>query len=75
MYRQKISLILYRINALSRSLEDGLNKEQIAYKMVGGVKFYERAEIKDIISYLRLINNPMMIFNKAHHQSPKTRTR
>ena len=34
--------ILYRINALSRSLEDGLNKEQIAYKMVGGVKFYER---------------------------------
>ncbi|WP_103649450.1 ATP-dependent helicase [Campylobacter concisus] len=50
--------ILYRINALSRSLEDGLNKEQIAYKMVGGVKFYERAEIKDIISYLRLINNP-----------------
>ncbi|WP_275541393.1 3'-5' exonuclease, partial [Campylobacter concisus] len=45
--------ILYRINALSRSLEDGLNKEQIAYKMVGGVKFYERAEIKDIISYLR----------------------
>ena len=50
--------ILYRINALSRSLEDGLNKEQIAYKMVGGVKFYERVEIKDIISYLRLINNP-----------------
>ena len=55
--------ILYRINALSRSLEDGLNKEQIAYKMVGGVKFYERAEIKDIISYLRLINNPNDAFS------------
>ena len=49
--------ILYRINALSRSVEDGLNKEGIPYKMVGGVKFYERAEIKDIISYLRLIAN------------------
>ncbi len=50
--------ILFRINALSRSIEEGLNKEAIAYKMVGGVKFYERAEIKDIISYLRLLQNP-----------------
>lgn len=50
--------ILYRVNALSRSLEDGLNKARIPYKMVGGVKFYERMEIKDIISYLRLILNP-----------------
>ncbi len=50
--------VLYRINALSRSIEEGLNRQGIAYKMVGGVKFYERAEIKDIISYLRLIANP-----------------
>ncbi|WP_082858170.1 ATP-dependent helicase [Campylobacter iguaniorum] len=50
--------ILYRINALSRSLEDGLNKARIPYKMVGGVKFYERMEIKDLISYLRLVLNP-----------------
>jgi len=50
--------VLYRINALSRSLEEGLNKEGIAYNMVGGVKFYERAEIKDLISYLRIIANP-----------------
>lgn len=49
--------ILYRINALSRSLEEGLNRENIPYKMVGGVKFYERTEIKDIISYLRLAVN------------------
>ncbi|QKG29605.1 ATP-dependent helicase [Campylobacter sp. RM16187] len=49
--------ILYRINALSRSLEEGLNKEKIPYKMVGGVKFYERAEVKDVISYLRLVAN------------------
>ncbi len=50
--------ILYRINALSRSIEEGLNRAGIAYKMVGGIKFYERAEIKDLISYLRIIANP-----------------
>lgn len=50
--------VLYRINALSRSLEEGLNREKIPYNMVGGVKFYERAEVKDVISYLRLIANP-----------------
>jgi DNA helicase-2/ATP-dependent DNA helicase PcrA len=50
--------VLYRINALSRSLEEGLNREKIPYNMVGGVKFYERAEIKDLISYLRIIANP-----------------
>ncbi len=50
--------ILYRINALSRSIEDGLRNEGIAYKLVGGMKFYEREEIKDLISYLRLLVNP-----------------
>lgn len=47
--------ILYRINALSRGIEEGLSRAGIAYKMVGGQKFYERAEIKDVIAYLRLI--------------------
>jgi DNA helicase-2/ATP-dependent DNA helicase PcrA len=50
--------ILYRINALSRSLEEGLNRLRIPFKMIGGVKFYERAEIKDLISYFRIITNP-----------------
>lgn len=50
--------ILYRLNALSRSIEEGLNRMNISYKMVGGVKFYERTEIKDLISYLRIIANP-----------------
>jgi len=50
--------VLYRINALSRSIEDGLNRAGIPYKMVGGLKFYERAEIKDLICYLRIIANP-----------------
>jgi len=50
--------VLYRINALSRSLEEGLNRMGVPYNMVGGVKFYERTEIKDLISYLRVIANP-----------------
>ncbi len=49
--------VLYRINALSRSLEDGLNRGGIAYKLVGGLRFYDRAEVKDLISYLRVITN------------------
>lgn len=50
--------VLYRINALSRSLEEGLNRAGIAYKLVGGLRFYDRAEIKDLISYLRIVTNP-----------------
>lgn len=50
--------VLYRINALSRSLEEGLGKENLAYKLIGGMRFYERAEIKDIISYFRVFANP-----------------
>ena len=49
--------VLYRVNALSRAREEGLNRAKIPYKMVGGVKFYERAEIKDTIAYLRLVND------------------
>ncbi len=50
--------ILYRTNAQSRSLEEAFLQSAIPYKIVGGFKFYERKEIKDIISYLRLIYNP-----------------
>ena len=49
--------ILYRMNSQSRSIEDILRREDIPYKIVGGLKFYERKEIKDIIAYLRLIEN------------------
>ena len=49
--------VLYRINALSRSLEEGFSKAGLAFKLIGGIRFYERAEIKDIISYLRVISN------------------
>ena len=50
--------VLYRMNAQSRAIEDILRREDIPYKIIGGLKFYERKEIKDIIAYLRLIYNP-----------------
>ena len=50
-------VILYRMNSQSRAIEDILRRENIPYKIIGGLKFYERKEIKDIIAYLRLIFN------------------
>lgn len=50
--------ILYRTNAQSRSMEDALRKRDIPYRIYGGTSFYQRKEIKDVISYLRLIINP-----------------
>lgn len=50
--------VFYRINAQSRSIEDELVKNKILYTVVGGMKFYERKEIKDVLAYLRLVNNP-----------------
>ncbi len=50
--------VFYRINAQSRAIEDELVKQQIPYTVVGGMKFYERKEVKDILAYLKLIANP-----------------
>ncbi len=50
--------ILYRTNAQSRSIEDALRKRDIPYRIYGGLSFYQRKEIKDVLSYLRLIVNP-----------------
>ena len=50
--------VFYRTNAQSRVLEDALRKAKINYTIVGGVRFYERKEIKDILAYLRIIVNP-----------------
>ena len=50
--------VLYRTNAQSRSLEEAFVRHGVNYRIVGGVKFYERKEIKDIIAYLRLIYQP-----------------
>ena len=55
--RAKEIAILYRVNVLSRSIEEGLNRAGIGYKLVGGLRFYDRAEVKDLISYIRVIAN------------------
>lgn len=57
-YKYSDFAILYRMNTQSRAIEEILVREDIPYKIIGGLKFYERKEIKDIIAYLRLIYNP-----------------
>lgn len=57
-YRLADMAILVRTNAQTRSLEDELLRQWIPYNLVGGVRFYERAEIKDLVAYLRLARNP-----------------
>lgn len=49
--------VLYRVNALSRSIESALREKHIPFKIYGGLRFYDRKEIKDVIAYLRLIND------------------
>ena len=56
-YKYADFTVLYRMNSQSRAIEDILNREGIPYRVLGGLKFYERKEIKDALSYLRLIAN------------------
>lgn len=60
--KRKIDLkdfaVLYRTNAQSRALEEAFRKNAIPYEIVGGIRFYERKEIKDVLAYLRLLVNP-----------------
>ena len=51
-------VVLYRTNAQSRNFEEGMIRHGIPYKIIGGVKFYERKEIKDVLAYMKLIQNP-----------------
>jgi DNA helicase-2/ATP-dependent DNA helicase PcrA len=53
-----LTAVLYRTNAQSRAIEDALMREGVPYRIIGGVRFYERKEIKDVLAYLRLIINP-----------------
>ena len=50
--------VMYRVNAQSRAIEEGCLKYGIPYQLIGGLRFYQRKEIKDIVSYLRVIHNP-----------------
>ncbi|HSV94952.1 MAG TPA: UvrD-helicase domain-containing protein [Spirochaetia bacterium] len=54
----ELAAVLYRTNAQSRAFEDELMRRDIPYKLVGGLRFYNRAEIKDLVAYLRVLNNP-----------------
>ncbi|MDP2481386.1 MAG: UvrD-helicase domain-containing protein [Candidatus Palauibacterales bacterium] len=57
-HRYRDFAILYRTNAQSRALEDAIRRRGMPYQIVGGVRFYERREIRDVLAYLRLISNP-----------------
>jgi DNA helicase-2/ATP-dependent DNA helicase PcrA len=56
--RDSLAAVLYRTNSQSRTIEDALMREGVAYKVIGGVRFYERKEIKDTLAYMRLVINP-----------------
>ncbi|MDP9180291.1 MAG: UvrD-helicase domain-containing protein [Chloroflexota bacterium] len=64
--------VMYRTNAQSRPMEEALIRRGIAYRLVGGTRFYERREVKDLLAYLRLIQNPfdsvalMRVINVPH---------
>ena len=55
---ENLAAVLYRTNAQSRTVEDALRRAGISYRIIGGVRFYERREVKDALSYLRLVLNP-----------------
>jgi DNA helicase II / ATP-dependent DNA helicase PcrA len=55
--------VFYRTNAMSRVIEDTLVRQEIAYQVVGGTKFYDRAEIKDVIAYLTFLSNPLDVIS------------
>jgi DNA helicase-2/ATP-dependent DNA helicase PcrA len=57
-HRNRDIAILYRTNAQSRAIEEGLRREAIPYVIVGGLRFYQRKEVKDILGYLRVLANP-----------------
>ena len=62
--------VFYRTNAQSRVLEDVLVRQGIAYQVIGGPRFYERAEIKDLVAYLQVIDNPFDAARAPAHREP-----
>lgn len=57
-YKLKDIAVLYRTNAQSRTFEESFMKEELPYKIVGGLRFYDRKEVKDVIAYLKVLQNP-----------------
>tara|TARA_X000001036_G_scaffold343808_1_gene323431 strand:+ start:3646 stop:5799 length:2154 start_codon:yes stop_codon:yes gene_type:complete len=66
-------VVLYRTNAQSRVIEDALRKNAVPYQIIGGLKFYERKEIKDALAYLRIVTNPddSLSFNRVINFPPR----
>ena len=56
-----------RYNALSRNIESALQKDSIPNRIIGGLKFFERMEIKDLLAYLQLAENPNFTVRQAQH--------
>jgi len=75
-YSGKEIAVFYRTNAQSRVLEDVLVRQGVAYQVIGGPRFYERAEIKDLVAYLQVIDNPydavslLRVANRPQKHSP-----
>jgi DNA helicase-2/ATP-dependent DNA helicase PcrA len=65
--------VLYRANWQSRQMEEALRAENIPYKLVGGTKFYERQEVKDLLAYLRLVSNPFDLVSFRRSVNAPTR--
>ena len=65
--------VLVRTNAQTRAIEEELLKQEVAYALVGGVRFYDRAEIKDLVAYLRVLRNPRDTFSlsRIFNQPPR----
>ncbi len=57
-FRRRDCVVLYRTNAQSRALEDGLRRGGLPYQIIGGTRFYERREVRDLLAYLKLVVNP-----------------
>lgn len=72
-YRPRDCAVFYRTNAQSRSLEDAFVRRGMPYQLVGAVRFYQRREVKDLLAYLRLINNPndSIAFNRVLNVPPR----
>ena len=72
-YRLSEMAILVRTNAQTRAFEDRFNQLQVPYLLVGGVRFYERAEIKDLVAYLRFTRNPhdALSFDRVLNRPPR----
>ena len=64
--------VMYRTNAMSRPMEEALVRRSIPYRLIGGTRFYERREVKDLLAYLRVLQNPfdsvalMRVINVPH---------